>query len=272
MIRTGKYFFTIIIIILFSCLDLSAATVILKSGATIKGTLMDKTDEKIVLQETYTKEVRVIRSDLILSITLEPGEQKIVDQKKSGKIFIKGNILEQIEPTLGLMPGIAYPIGKMGSRIQIGYGGNLFFDLAIPVVPGTFALRFGLTAGALYHGTSKTSASSSVLHFPVNAYAKFQFLTASGVRPYIKIGGGTVPVLIGGKVDIPPSAIAAFGLGYSPNKIPFMEFFIEAGYMMVFEKIRGDFVTGNIGVAYRFGAPAAAGTSPAGNKLNLKLQ
>lgn len=266
MLRTGKYFFIVIIFMLFYQLDLSAATIVLKSGATVKGALLDKTDEKITIQDPYTREVRTIKSDAVLSITLEANEQKLVDaKKKSGGIFAGKNLLEQLEPTIGLLPGIAYPVGKMGSRIKIGYGFNAFADVAIPVKPGVFAIRFGLTAGFLYHSTSGTDYASTLMHIPVNAYMKFQFLTGIGLRPYIKLGGGIVPVLSGSSSDVPPAALAAVGLGYTNAKIPFMEFFIEAGYMMIFESIRGDFVTANIGVAYRFGAPAAS-VAPTGGK------
>ncbi len=126
------------------------------------------------------------------------------------------------------------------------------------------AIRFGLTAGFLYHGTTATDYASTLMHIPVNAYAKLQFMTKIGIRPYIKVGGGITPVISGPATDIAPSVIAGAGLGYSPNKIPYMEFFIEAGYMMVFESIRGDFITANIGVAYRFGAPAVTTIKPAG--------
>jgi hypothetical protein len=267
MIKTCKFFLIITFLIIFSHLDLSAATIVLKNGATVKGALLDKNDEKITIQDPYTREVRTIRSDAIVSITLEANEQKIVDEKKkTGNIFAGKNLLEQLEPTIGLMPGIAYPVGKMGSRIKIGFGGSAFADVAFPVMPGRFAIRLGLSAGCLYHSTSGTDYASSLMHIPVDAYMKLQVLTSIGVRPYVKIGGGIAPVLSGGSSDVPLAALAAVGLGYTNAKIPFMEFFIEAGYMMVFESIRGDFVTANIGVAYRFGAPAAAAAPTGGKK------
>ena len=266
MTRFPKYLLFITILILFSYLDVSAATIVLKNGATVKGALLDKTDEKITIQDIYTKEVRVIRSDAILSITLEATDQKVVEEKKKGNIFAGKNLLEQLEPTLGIMPGISLPIGKIGSKVKLGFGGNVFADVALPVMPGRLAIRFGLSVGCLYHTTSGTDYASSLLHLPVDAYMKIQILTSVGVRPYIKIGGGITPIMSGGTTDVPPSAIAAVGLGYSNAKIPYLEFFIEAGYRMVFESLRGDFVTANIGVAYRFGLPADTGKTN-----NLKM-
>lgn len=265
MLRINKWFFLIsFFILILSSLELSAATIILKNGATVKGALIDKTDSTVTIQDQWTKQLRSINSDAILSLTLEADEQKIVDKKKK-KIFVGDNILTTLQPTIGIMPGIAYPVGKIGSRIGIGFGFNAFADVAIPVKPDLMAVRFGLSVGYLYHGTTKTDYSSSIMHLPVDAYVKLQFLTSMGLRPYIKVGGGITPVISGSATDIAPSVVAAAGLGYSPNKIPYMEFFIEAGYRMVFESLRGDFVTANIGVAYRFGAPASIMTlKPAG--------
>lgn len=266
MVKNNKWVLILSILILSTSINLSAATIILKNGATVKGVLIDKTDDRITIQDQYTKQLRSINSDAILSLTLEAGEQKIVDSKKKKIIFTGGNLLNTLQPTVGLMPGIAYPVGKMGSRISLGYGFNAFADVAIPVKPDLMAIRFGLAVGFLYHGTKGTDYASSLMHIPVNAYAKLQFLTSIGLRPYIKAGGGITPVLSGGATDIAPSVVVGAGLGYSPNKIPFMEFFIEAGYMMVFESIRGDFITANIGVAYRFGAPSQITVKPAGGR------
>lgn len=257
MTKINRIIFLITFIIMLTHLDLSAATIVLKNGATVKGALIDKTDEKITIQDQWTRQLRAINNDAILSLTLEAGEQKMLDEKKIKNPFAGKKLLESLQPTVGLMPGIAYPLGKMGTRINIGFGFHAFADVAIPVKPDLMAIRFGLSVGFLYHGVTGAEYASTLMHLPVNAYMKLQFLTQVGVRPYIKIGGGIVPVLSGGALDVPPGVIAAVGLGYAPNKIPFMEFFIEAGYMMVFESIRGDFVTANIGVAYRFGAPPA---------------
>lgn len=106
--------------ILLSTLELSAATIILKNGATVKGALIDKTDTTVTIQDQWTKQLRSINTDAILSLTLEAGEQKIVDAKKKKITFTKDNLLVMLQPTVGLMPGIAYPVGKMGSKIQIG--------------------------------------------------------------------------------------------------------------------------------------------------------
>ena len=265
MARINQWFLLISICILLSSLELSAATIILKNGATVKGALIDKTDSTVTIQDQWTKQLRSINADAILSLTLEANEQKIVDAKKK-KIFVGDNLLPSLEPTVGIMPGIAYPVGKIGSRIGIGFGFNAFADVAIPVKPDLMAIRFGLSVGYLYHGTSNTDFSSSIMHIPVNAYAKLQFLTSVGVRPYIKVGGGITPVVSGPATDIAPSLVVGAGLGYSHAKIPYLEFFLEAGYMMVFESVRGDFVTANIGVAYRFGAPLPVSVKPVGGK------
>jgi hypothetical protein len=92
---------------------------------------------------------------------------------------------------------------------------------------------------------------------PIIAYGRFIYNSKIGLRPYLKVGGGITPVMAGA-TDIDPTVAFCLGLGYINDKIPYIEFFVEAGMMMVFESLRGDFITANIGVAYRFGAPAAS--------------
>ena len=245
---------------------IDAATIVLRSGVTVKGKLIDRTDDEITIQDPDTKQMRVIKTIFVRDLVLEKDEQKLVDKlekKKKGKdLKLRGtdegeDLVKVIQPTIGLMPGIALPVGKLASKVQLGYGALLFTDVGIPMKPEIFKVRFGLSVGFLYHQTKSAKSSSSIMMLPVVAYTKLQFITAVGVRPYIKIGGGITPVM-GGGTSIDPTFNAAFGIGYVNSKIPFMEFFFEAGMLMAFEKVRGDFITVNLGFAYRFGAPPAA--------------
>jgi len=166
------------------------------------------------------------------------------------------NLLSQIDPELGLLPGIAYPFGKLGNAVNFGFGANLFSDVRVPIpqdVKG-FQIRLGLSVGFLYHTTSRSDVSSTLMMLPITAYGKFLYNFDIGLRPYLKVGGGITPVMAG-TTDMDPTAAFALGLGYINDKIPYLEFFVEAGMMMVFESVRGDFITANVGVAYRFGAP-----------------
>ncbi|MBN1497482.1 MAG: hypothetical protein JXA07_11970 [Spirochaetes bacterium] len=235
----------------------------LKSGATIKGKLIERNDEQIVLQDPATRQNRVIKSIFILSVTLDLDEQKIDEkqQKKKErrvaeeKAVEEGGIISVIQPQVGLMPGVALPVGKIADRIKIGGGFYVFSDVGIPKMPDIFKLRLGLALGFYYHTTSGTDYASSIMHLPLTPYAKFQFIAPYGLKPYLKLGGGIIPVLAGGASDMAPGLVAGVGLGYTHEKIPYLEFFFEAGFMMVFESIRGDYVTINLGAAYRFGVP-----------------
>jgi len=258
---------SIILLTVIYCMQATAATIVLRSGVTVKGKLVDRTDDEITIQDPDTKQMRVIKSIFVRDLVLERDEQKLVDKlekKKKGRdIKLLGgeeeDLLKVLQPSIGIMPGIALPVGKLASRVQLGYGALLFADTGIPMKTDIFKVRFGLSVGFLYHQTKSTKASSSIMMIPVVAYTRLQFITPVGVRPYIKLGGGITPVM-GGGTSIDPTFAAGVGLGYINNKIPFMEFFFEAGFMMAFEKVRGDFVTINLGVAYRFGAPPAAQT------------
>ena len=230
----------------------------------VKGKLIDRTDDEITIQDPDTKQMRVIKTIFVRDLVLEQDEQKLVDKlekKKKGKdLKLRGgeeeDLLKVLQPSIGIMPGIALPVGKLASKVQLGYGALLFADTGIPMKTEIFKVRFGLSVGFLYHQTKSAKSTSSIMMIPIIAYTKLQFITPVGVRPYIKLGGGITPVM-GGGTSMDPTFAAGVGLGYVNNKIPFMEFFFEAGFMMAFEKVRGDFVTVNLGVAYRFGAPPA---------------
>ncbi len=226
---------------------LFAATIVLKNGATVRGKLIHRTDAELTLEDQVTKQLRLIKSDQVRTINLDPGEEKAGLSADASVILVK------IRPAIGLMPGIAYPFGKVGKNLALGYGAMLYSDLQMPMKTQIFKIRLGLGVGFFYHPTISTDYSPQLMFIPVVAHAKFQFITSVGLRPYIKIGGGITPVLASGGSSIDPTAAAALGLGYVNEKIPYLEFFIEAGAMMFFEKQRGDFITANLGVAYMFG-------------------
>ncbi len=224
-----------------------AATLVLKNGSTVQGKLIHRTDAELTLQDVNTKQLRLIRANQIRTITLDPGEEK------AGLSPDASAMLDVLRPSIGLMPEIAYPFGKVGKYLGLGYGGMLYADLQMPMKTTVFKFRLGLAMGFLYHPTKSTDFTPDLKIIPVIAYVKFQFLTGVGLRPYIKLGGGITPVLARGGSSIDPTAAASLGLGYVNAKIPYLEFFIDAGAMMLFEKQRGDFITANIGVAYIFG-------------------
>ena len=138
---------------------------------------------------------------------------------------------------------------------------NVFSDLNIPMKLDIFKIRPGLSVGFLYHTTkggssfSLSKRSPYVMMIPIIAYFKFQFILPYGFRPYIKIGGGITPVLAQGLTSFDPTFAPGIGLGYSNDTIPYLEFFVDMGVLMAFEKVRGDFITVSLGVSYRFGAP-----------------
>ncbi len=241
-------------------LEANAATIVLRSGVTVKGKLTDKTDDEITIQDPDTKQMRVIKTVFIKDLVLEPDEQKLVEKlekkkkKKEAAVADESNILSIITPSIGLMPGIGLPVGKIAEKVQLGYGAYLFTDVGIPKMPEIFMMRFGLSVGFMYHPTSGAESTSTIMMIPIVAYTKLQFITSVGVRPYIKIGGGITPVM-GGGTSMDPTLAVGLGLGYVNKKIPYMEFFLEAGMLMCFESLNGMFININLGFAYRFGAP-----------------
>lgn len=269
------YLLIFIFAILAYSINLDAASIVLRSGTALKGKLIDRNDEEITIQDPATKQLRVIKAIFIKDLVLDPGEEKIGVKKKPAEPAKKGgtgaggataspDLLAALEPALGLMPGVAIPFGKINKGVNIGFGFTLFSDLSIPMKLDVLKIRPGLSIGFLYHTTkggspfSLEKRSPYVMMIPVIAYIKLQFIAPHGFRPYIKIGGGITPVLAQGMTSMDPTFAPGVGLGYVNGKIPYLEFYIDMGVLMAFEKVRGDFITASAGIAYRFGAPPPA--------------
>jgi hypothetical protein len=246
--------------ILIQQADLTAATVVLTSGVTIKGKLIDRSDEQIVIQDIDTRQVRTIKNAFIRDLTLDADEAKFKQKKIKGITTDGSGLLYVLQPELGVLGGIAYPLSTVGKNLALGYGGSVFTDFALPMKPEFFKVRLGLSAGYQYHPTIDSKYANYLNIIPIFLYAKLQFITSVGLRPYLKVGGGYTPVLSSGGNSSDITAAGAIGLGYINNKIPYLEFFIEGGAIMFFERENAYMITANIGIAYRFGAGTSVTT------------
>jgi hypothetical protein len=255
--------FLIPLLIIVQKIDINAATVVLTTGVTIKGKMIDRDKDQIVIQDPYTREVKTIKNAFIRDITLDPDEAKLQQKKGAGSLSGSG-LLYVMQPELGILAGVAYPLSTVGKNLALGYGGCVFSDIAMPKMPDIFKIRLGLSAGYMYHPTINSDYAKFLHFIPIFLYAKFQFITKVGLRPYIKLGGGYTPVLSSGGNSSDLTAIGAVGLGYINSKIPFLEFFIEGGVNMFFEKTNAYLITAHIGIAYRFGAETIVSTSTGG--------
>jgi hypothetical protein len=283
------YLLIIVTAILCYQVNLYAATIVLRSGAAVKGKLIERNEDEITIQDLETKQLRKIKAIFIKDLVLDPGEEKIVDKDEKkrkerekeiekekekerekerkraqgGGAAPTTDLLTELDPTVGLLPGIAMPVGKVGKVMSLGYGFHAFFDVGIPMPTTMFKIRPGLSAGFLYNTTKGGSSFSlekrtpTIMMLPIIAYFKFQFIAPHGIRPYIKLGGGITPVLATNATSMDPTFAPGVGLGYVNEKIPYLEFYVDLGFLMAFEKVRGDFLTASIGIAYRFGAPSS---------------
>ena len=261
-------FIAILLIIAIYAAQADAATIVLRSGVTVKGKLIDRTDDEITIQDPDTKQMRIIKTIFVRDLVLEPDEQKLAEKlekkKKKGKdLKLRGtdegeDLLKVIQPTIGLMPGIAYPLGKVASKIRLGYGAHPVHRRGHPHEAGdlqgplrTFR-RLSLSPDQVsqivieHHDAPHNRLYETSIHLRRRGAALHQDRRRHhpgheqrrqlhSIRP------------------LPPH----LDWDMLTDKIPFMEFFLEAGMMMAFEKVRGDFITVNMGFAYRFGAPPA---------------
>ncbi len=272
MVLKIEILFAIFIVVFFFLTFSStatAATLILNTGAALKGKILEEKDDSVVFQNAENRQVLKIRLENIREVMLDPDEKKIADKSKKLKLLSEPetDIITNIQPTLGLMPGIAYPFGNIGKAVKFGYGAHLFTDFRIPMKFQNFQIRLGLAAGFIFHGTTRSDISANLMMFPITIYGKFMYAFDMGLRLYLKLGGGITPMMAKSMIDMDPTAAFGIGLGYVPPRAPFIEIFFEAGMMMLFEQVRGDFINANVGVAFRFGAPKVESkveTKPAG--------
>jgi hypothetical protein len=72
--------FAVVFAVTFYTREAGAANIQLRSGAKLKGQLIDKTDEEITIQDPETRQLRVIKTIFIKDLVLDKNEQKLVEK------------------------------------------------------------------------------------------------------------------------------------------------------------------------------------------------
>ncbi len=163
----------------------------------------------------------------------------------------------------GLMAGISLPMGDLGTALGMGFGGGIFADGLIPYSPmPDLLLRAGVNLG-FYSFSTKNEISATLLTIPFIVNCKALYPAANGFTPYAGLGLGLTTNMASGDVaksSYDPSFAINFGTGYNHSSIPSVDFILDIGFMMAFESVTGQFLTVQLGAAYKFdtsGAPAA---------------
>jgi hypothetical protein len=231
---------TFLILIIFQQ-NSEAAVMLLKNGATIEGDIVSEDDIQVKIRSYRTRLVLTYKREQIKKIVFTEEEQK-KRRKKSAQEYS----IDDYQLRIGLLPMVGFPIGDLAPVVDLGYGGNVDIDFLIPIKGKNINLGIGLTTGFHMYSTNE----GNMMMVPILLNFKFLYHTRLGIRPFVRISGGMTLTMLGGS-SFDPTMYAGVGIGYINAKIPFLEFFVEGGYRMIFESIRGDFVNAQVGVAYR---------------------
>jgi len=122
-----------------------------------------------------------------------------------------------------------------------------------------FKLRGGLLIGYTRFSSSITDSSAKINMLPILAYADISYPLQKGIRPFVRLGsGGTIVSLkdkSGAVTDTSSfdySILIGAGAGYTLKSIPYIEFLFNAGYLIAFEQVNGNFMNVTLGASYHF--------------------
>ncbi len=170
---------------------------------------------------------------------------------------------EKFRPRLGVQVNYLMPSGNIGSALDPAIGGGLLLDMRIPVFnpEGGAELRTGLSAGYASFSSTVENFPATVTIIPLLLNNEIGYITESGFRPYLKLGLGVSMASLTDDSDntekkdtssMDFTILAGAGAGYRNKNLPSVELFLEAGYLMLFEKTSGNFINVSFGVSYHF--------------------
>lgn len=124
-------------------------------------------------------------------------------------------------------------------------------------------LRSGISAGYAKFTSpgSETTIKGDVTVLPILLSNEFGYRTAVGFRPYAKLALGISMTSLTDKSDntekkdassMDFALMTGAGVGYRHKSLPSLEVFLEAGYMMIFEKVNGNFINISFGATFHF--------------------
>ena len=190
----------------------------------------------------------------------EVKDEKNIKLQKQEKIDTSASIVEKIKPEIGAKGSFIVPFGEPAPFLGYGYGAALYFDLSAYEYQ-VFSLRLGVSSEFMYFNHASSSTSATLMVFPEYAHIKFSVQFPSGLFLYPKLGCGVSVALLKKKeyniisvndASIDLTVVGGFGIGYNPPKVRNLVIVVEADYKMLFESVKGQFLSASLGVAYRF--------------------
>ncbi|MBP7585525.1 MAG: hypothetical protein KBA61_15895 [Spirochaetes bacterium] len=263
----------------------SGEVIRLKNGNVIQGAITQEAPNTIKLIDAATKkEITLKRADIATTVSEKAidgpvnlvqlkalnndGWRKLEEKSKiatvpkpeptTGKPFV-----EKFQPRAGLFVSYMMPSGDIGPALDPAIGFGLLFDMRMPVFAetSTWDLRTGITLSYATFGSTGDALPADVTLIPILINNEIGYKTIFGLRPYFTLDLGITMASLKDKSDntekkntssMDLTVFAGVGAGYRHPKLPMLELFLDAGYMMVFEQTNGNFININFGAAYHF--------------------
>lgn len=271
-------------IIIGSSATLMAEIVILTDFTALRGTVLPSDDKILNITEIQSgKKITIRRSEIqyIIEENLLDEEtlknyktidwpffdyQKIGEKRKElerQKKVESESFITIYSPRAGIFAGISSATGDVGKAINTGFFGMLFNDYKIPVtsfVPQT-ELRAGLMAGYFTYTSRVSGFPADLSLIPIIAYGEISYQTEIGLGPYFRIGSGITKTSLTDHSDniekqnassMDGILMIGTGMSYMNEHLPYLEFFINLNYIMITEKVAGNFINASFGTAYHF--------------------
>lgn len=170
-----------------------------------------------------------------------------------------GSFSEKFQPRIGLLAGLTFPAGDVGSVMKAGFGGSVFVDISIPLSflsKSGLVLRSGVSLGYTSVGSENTSFDARVSIVPIVAYVDLGYPLKFGLVPSFRVGFGGSSVSLkdksGGGNDLSSfDATLQIGAAFAYKPFEQIEFLLNTGYAILFEEVNGNFFYLSLGAAYR---------------------
>jgi hypothetical protein len=264
-------FFLTAAVILLMTASSSAATLVLKSGAVVKGKLVNTTDAAITIQDPSTRQIRSIKKVFIREIVLDPDEKEMA--AKAGGTGLKGVSRSSAETirhyTFALGAGGCKIIDGPGPGLNVGFGGGFIFQYNY-LISG-----LGLDLHASYfYNPDKEYAASNVTILPVVISPQFRFHTrfididlraGAGISSTMSKSGSRLKLIPSGDPGQPVSAIlvkgskgrsidlvAGAGAAISHTFDMGLVLGFEVNYYYIFQTLSANSVSASIYCGYAF--------------------
>jgi hypothetical protein len=194
------------------------------------------------------------------------GTETVKEANKKEETSDQSEFVKKYSPGIGIIGGINKPTGDVAAALGLGYGGQLYADIKLPIrLTRVLQFRGRVNAGYyIFPGSGDFSGKLTMI--PAFMTFEISYPAMSGFRPFFGLGFGATFVSISGDsgTDKIPDAtstdgsmVFSIGTGYTARSIPNIEYRLDFNYLMAFETVIGQFSQVSIGVAYRFQSPWA---------------